>query len=172
MLSVMYDLWYYICALKGRIWQDCVNIECPAVLVINNKTFPVYYPHCLLTIRHSQICKKDHGPSIFTSPVIEVRQDRTLSITIFENVQIDNYVCQPWIEHPVFVPHCWTVYHITVHLRHYKSVQIYIVTIIANGWKIPAATLNSIITHSLSLISYCFYGVMLGILASGNPSWH
>ena len=29
-----------------------------------------------------------------------------------------NYFCQPWIEHPVFVPHCRTVYNITVRLRH------------------------------------------------------
>ena len=23
-----------------------------------------------------------------------------------------NYICQPWIEQSVFVPHCWTVYNI------------------------------------------------------------
>ena len=29
-----------------------------------------------------------------------------------------NYVCQPWIEHPVFVPRCWTVCNITVRFNH------------------------------------------------------
>ena len=29
-----------------------------------------------------------------------------------------NYVCQPWIKHPVFVPHCWTVY-----IQHHSLFQ-------------------------------------------------
>ena len=29
-----------------------------------------------------------------------------------------NYVCQPWIEHLVFVSHCWTVYNIKVCFSH------------------------------------------------------
>ena len=32
-----------------------------------------------------------------------------------------NYVCQPWIEHPVFDARCWTVYHITVPVSHNRS---------------------------------------------------
>ena len=35
--------------------------------------------------------------------------------------ELINYVCQLWIEHPVFVPHCWTVYNITVRLSHNDS---------------------------------------------------
>ena len=32
--------------------------------------------------------------------------------------ELINCVCQPWIEHPVFVTHCMTVYNITVSFSH------------------------------------------------------
>ena len=32
--------------------------------------------------------------------------------------ELINYVCQSSIEHPLFVPHCWTVYHPTVRFGH------------------------------------------------------
>ena len=35
--------------------------------------------------------------------------------------ELINYICQLLIEHPVFVPHCWTVNHITDHFSHNKS---------------------------------------------------
>ena len=38
-------------------------------------------------------------------------------------LKLINYVCQPWIELPVFVLHCWTVYHITLPFGHYRSVD-------------------------------------------------
>ena len=36
----------------------------------------------------------------------------------FARWELINYVCQLWIEHPVFVPHCWTIYNITIRFRH------------------------------------------------------
>ena len=30
--------------------------------------------------------------------------------------ELITYICSPGIDHPMFVPHCWTVYNITVHL--------------------------------------------------------
>ena len=38
-----------------------------------------------------------------------------------EMCELINYVCQPCIEHPVFVTHCWTVYNITVRFSHNRS---------------------------------------------------
>ena len=39
-------------------------------IVINNNNFPICYLGCLLTRQcHSEICKEDHGPSIFTCMV-------------------------------------------------------------------------------------------------------
>ena len=35
--------------------------------------------------------------------------------------ELINYVCQPRIEHPVFGPHCWTVYDNTIRLSHNRS---------------------------------------------------
>ena len=58
-----------------------INIIVVADAVVNNKNnFPICYPSCLLTRGHSQICKEDHGPSIFTCPAIGVRQNRIPSV--------------------------------------------------------------------------------------------
>ena len=34
-----------------------------------------------------------------------------------------NYICQPWIEHPVFLCYCWTAYNIIVRFSHNRFLQ-------------------------------------------------
>ena len=60
-----------------------------------------------------------------TSFTIDVHQNRIPSADKNKKkgkmYELLNCVCQSWIEHPVFVPHCWTVYNITVRFSHNRS---------------------------------------------------
>ena len=38
-----------------------------------------------------------------------------------KNYELINYVCQPWIERPVFVPRYWTLYNTTDRFSHIKA---------------------------------------------------
>ena len=67
-----------------------------------------------------------------------------------EMCKLINYVCQPMIEHPVFVSHCWTVYNITVLVNHNRSRTFWHSSVLSNSMVYSAATINwytTIIDH-------------------------
>ena len=68
-------------------------------------------------------------------------------LPIVPNLQI---ICigQLWIEYPVFVVHCWTVYHVTVHFSF------------------------GMVLFTLPLFPDCLYSILavFGISLLGNPS--
>ena len=82
--------------------------------------------------------------------------------------ELITYVCQPWIEHPMFGPHCWSVYNSTVRFSHYRSeffvvflhvsvyfitptvCTIYILLLSSDRWGIPLDIIFYFIVESLN----------------------
>ena len=92
------------------------------VVVVVIVNFLIGYPGCILTRRRrSQIGKESYIPSIFIRQESMFVRIESIVPPNGKMCEMIDYVCQPWIEHPAFVPHGWTVYNITVHFSHYRS---------------------------------------------------
>ena len=87
--------------------------------------FPICNPRSLWTRRrHSQIHKEDHGPSISTCPAMDFVRIESLVLPNGKTCELI-YVYVDLLVYQVFVPHCWTLWHIAVRFSNNRSGQFW-----------------------------------------------